>query len=166
MSSSSACLSLEHFSPALAEQLCYVHCNFCDTVLAVCSFSSSSSSSSSYYYHYYNHYFNYHYYYSSFPETSSSSGECSLQQPVQDSHSEMRALHQPPLRQHESPLAASSRPVSLLQPLLFPSSSQLTGEKYVPFNYTTLSGNRCISPMIKRFEIFFFRRNSPTLISR
>ncbi|KAK6947612.1 YABBY protein [Dillenia turbinata] len=35
MSSSSASLSLDHLSPANSEQLCYVHCNICDTVLAV-----------------------------------------------------------------------------------------------------------------------------------
>nr|WDA53370.1 yabby 4-like [Erycina pusilla] len=36
MSSSSAqTISLEHLSPPQTEQLCYVHCNFCDTVLAV-----------------------------------------------------------------------------------------------------------------------------------
>ncbi|KAK6935225.1 YABBY protein [Dillenia turbinata] len=35
MSSSSAALSLDHHSPANSEQLCYVHCNICDTVLAV-----------------------------------------------------------------------------------------------------------------------------------
>ncbi|XP_073001354.1 protein YABBY 4-like [Typha latifolia] len=35
MSSSSASFSLDHLSPPLSEQLCYVHCNFCDTVLAV-----------------------------------------------------------------------------------------------------------------------------------
>ncbi|KAK1274120.1 Protein YABBY 4 [Acorus gramineus] len=34
MSSSSA-FSLDHLSPPPSEQLCYVHCNFCDTVLAV-----------------------------------------------------------------------------------------------------------------------------------
>ncbi|KAE9597710.1 putative transcription factor C2C2-YABBY family [Lupinus albus] len=33
MSSSSTTLSLDHLSPS--EQLCYVHCNICDTVLAV-----------------------------------------------------------------------------------------------------------------------------------
>lgn len=33
MSSSSSTLSLDHLSPS--EQLCYVHCNLCDTVLAV-----------------------------------------------------------------------------------------------------------------------------------
>ncbi|WOL10552.1 protein YABBY 4-like isoform X1 [Canna indica] len=35
MSSSSAAFSLDHLSPPPSEQLCYVHCNFCDTVLAV-----------------------------------------------------------------------------------------------------------------------------------
>ncbi|CAA7399761.1 unnamed protein product [Spirodela intermedia] len=35
MSSSSACFALDHLSPPPSEQLCYVHCNFCDTVLAV-----------------------------------------------------------------------------------------------------------------------------------
>ncbi|MQL81305.1 hypothetical protein Taro_013761 [Colocasia esculenta] len=35
MSSSSATFALDHFSPNPSEQLCYVHCNFCDTVLAV-----------------------------------------------------------------------------------------------------------------------------------
>ncbi|KAL0923712.1 hypothetical protein M5K25_007780 [Dendrobium thyrsiflorum] len=34
-SSSAAAFSLEHLSPPPSEQLCYVHCNFCDTVLAV-----------------------------------------------------------------------------------------------------------------------------------
>ncbi|PKA48429.1 Protein YABBY 5 [Apostasia shenzhenica] len=35
-SSSSAAFShLDHLSPPPSEQLCYVHCNFCDTVLAV-----------------------------------------------------------------------------------------------------------------------------------
>ncbi|XP_043717344.1 axial regulator YABBY 1-like [Telopea speciosissima] len=33
MSSSSSTFTLDHLSPS--EQLCYVHCNFCDTVLAV-----------------------------------------------------------------------------------------------------------------------------------
>ncbi|KAI4315290.1 hypothetical protein L6164_028116 [Bauhinia variegata] len=33
MSSSSTALSLDHLTPS--EQLCYVHCNICDTVLAV-----------------------------------------------------------------------------------------------------------------------------------
>ncbi|KAG6514265.1 hypothetical protein ZIOFF_024612 [Zingiber officinale] len=35
MSSSSAAFSLERLYPPPSEQLCYVHCNFCDTVLAV-----------------------------------------------------------------------------------------------------------------------------------
>ncbi|KAG1362204.1 protein YABBY 4 [Cocos nucifera] len=35
MSSSSAAFSLDQLSPPPSEQLCYVHCNFCDTVLAV-----------------------------------------------------------------------------------------------------------------------------------
>ncbi|XP_074560597.1 protein YABBY 4-like [Curcuma longa] len=35
MSSSSAAFSLDHLCPPPSEQLCYVHCNFCDTVLAV-----------------------------------------------------------------------------------------------------------------------------------
>ncbi|XP_042426413.1 protein YABBY 4-like [Zingiber officinale] len=35
MSSSSAAFSLDHLSPPPSEHLCYVHCNFCDTVLAV-----------------------------------------------------------------------------------------------------------------------------------
>ncbi|OAY64792.1 Protein YABBY 5 [Ananas comosus] len=36
MASSSATFPLEHLSPPpLSEQLCYVHCNFCDSVLAV-----------------------------------------------------------------------------------------------------------------------------------
>ncbi|KAJ8467697.1 hypothetical protein OPV22_030249 [Ensete ventricosum] len=35
MSSSSAAFSLDHLAPPPSEQLCYVHCNFCDTVLAV-----------------------------------------------------------------------------------------------------------------------------------
>ncbi|XP_020263755.1 protein YABBY 4 isoform X2 [Asparagus officinalis] len=38
MSSSSAAASfsqLDHFSPPPSEQLCYVHCTYCDTVLAV-----------------------------------------------------------------------------------------------------------------------------------
>uniref|UniRef100_A0A1D1YUJ7 Protein YABBY 4 n=1 Tax=Anthurium amnicola TaxID=1678845 RepID=A0A1D1YUJ7_9ARAE len=32
---SSTAFSLDHLSPLPSEQLCYVHCNFCDTVLAV-----------------------------------------------------------------------------------------------------------------------------------
>ncbi|KAJ3680371.1 hypothetical protein LUZ60_016649 [Juncus effusus] len=35
MSSSSAAFSLDHLAPFPSEQLCYVHCNFCDTILAV-----------------------------------------------------------------------------------------------------------------------------------
>nr|XP_018675932.1 PREDICTED: protein YABBY 4-like isoform X1 [Musa acuminata subsp. malaccensis] len=35
MSSSSAAFSLDHLSPPPSEHLCYVHCNFCDTDLAV-----------------------------------------------------------------------------------------------------------------------------------
>ncbi|URE35943.1 YABBY protein [Musa troglodytarum] len=35
MSSSSAAFYLDHLAPPPSEQLCYVHCNFCDTVLAV-----------------------------------------------------------------------------------------------------------------------------------
>ncbi|XP_072957628.1 protein YABBY 4-like [Typha angustifolia] len=35
MSSSSAAFSLDHLTAAASEQLCYVHCNFCDTFLAV-----------------------------------------------------------------------------------------------------------------------------------
>ncbi|PKU71530.1 axial regulator YABBY 1-like [Dendrobium catenatum] len=35
MSSSSAAFSLDQISPPPSEKLCYVHCNFCDTVLAV-----------------------------------------------------------------------------------------------------------------------------------
>lgn len=35
MSSSSSEISLDNFSPPPPEQLCYVHCNFCNTVLAV-----------------------------------------------------------------------------------------------------------------------------------
>ncbi|KAG6485543.1 hypothetical protein ZIOFF_054103 [Zingiber officinale] len=35
MSSSSAAFSLDHLSPPPSEHLCYVHCNFCDTVLAI-----------------------------------------------------------------------------------------------------------------------------------
>ncbi|CAA6663306.1 unnamed protein product [Spirodela intermedia] len=37
MSSSSACFALDHLSPPPSEQLCYVHCNFCDTVSVPCS---------------------------------------------------------------------------------------------------------------------------------
>ncbi|RZR98622.1 hypothetical protein BHM03_00028048 [Ensete ventricosum] len=44
MSSSSAAFSLDHLStPPPSEQLCYVHCNFCDTVLAVYARSYSQS---------------------------------------------------------------------------------------------------------------------------
>lgn len=35
MSSSSAAFSLDHITQSPSEQLCYVHCNFCDTILAV-----------------------------------------------------------------------------------------------------------------------------------
>ncbi|XP_078440175.1 protein YABBY 4-like [Wolffia australiana] len=35
MSSSSTLFSLDHLTPPPSEQLCYVHCNLCDTVLAV-----------------------------------------------------------------------------------------------------------------------------------
>ncbi|URD78505.1 YABBY protein [Musa troglodytarum] len=41
MSSSSAAFSLDHLSPPLSEHLCYVHCNFCDTDLAVYPANSS-----------------------------------------------------------------------------------------------------------------------------
>ncbi|KAH7577768.1 hypothetical protein JRO89_XS01G0296900 [Xanthoceras sorbifolium] len=41
MSSSTAAFSPDHLSPS--DQLCYVHCNFCDTVLAVPQSSSLSS---------------------------------------------------------------------------------------------------------------------------
>ncbi|KMZ74951.1 hypothetical protein ZOSMA_120G00440 [Zostera marina] len=34
-SSSAATFSLDHLTQSPSEQLCYVHCNFCDTVLAV-----------------------------------------------------------------------------------------------------------------------------------
>ncbi|KAG0452908.1 hypothetical protein HPP92_025572 [Vanilla planifolia] len=34
-SSSAAAFSMDHVSPPPSEQLCYVHCSFCDTVLAV-----------------------------------------------------------------------------------------------------------------------------------
>jgi hypothetical protein len=34
-SSSSAAFPLDHLAPSPTEQLCYVHCNFCDTILAV-----------------------------------------------------------------------------------------------------------------------------------
>ncbi|KAK8964033.1 Protein YABBY 4 [Platanthera guangdongensis] len=34
-SSSAAAFTLDHLSPPPSEQLCYVHCKFCDTVLAV-----------------------------------------------------------------------------------------------------------------------------------
>ncbi|TVU29030.1 hypothetical protein EJB05_20572 [Eragrostis curvula] len=35
MSSSSAAFPLDHLAPSPTEQLCYVHCNCCDTILAV-----------------------------------------------------------------------------------------------------------------------------------
>ncbi|KAJ4759524.1 Protein YABBY 4 [Rhynchospora pubera] len=35
MSSSSSAFSLDHITQSPSEQLCYVHCNFCDTILAV-----------------------------------------------------------------------------------------------------------------------------------
>ncbi|RWW56661.1 hypothetical protein BHE74_00036616, partial [Ensete ventricosum] len=41
MSSSSAAFSLDHLSPPPSEHLCYVHCNFCDTDLAVYPANSS-----------------------------------------------------------------------------------------------------------------------------
>jgi hypothetical protein len=34
-SSSSAAFPLDHLAPSPTEQLCYVHCNCCDTILAV-----------------------------------------------------------------------------------------------------------------------------------
>lgn len=45
MSASSAAFSPDHLSPS--DQLCYVHCNFCDTVLAVSYLSLSLISLSS-----------------------------------------------------------------------------------------------------------------------
>ncbi|RRT50812.1 hypothetical protein B296_00044885 [Ensete ventricosum] len=37
MSSSSPAFSFDHFLSSPSEQLCYVYCNFCDTILAVCT---------------------------------------------------------------------------------------------------------------------------------
>ena len=48
MSASSTAFSPDHLSPS--EQLCYVHCNFCDTVLAVPPYLLLSLSESLYYF--------------------------------------------------------------------------------------------------------------------
>jgi hypothetical protein len=34
-SSAACCFPLDHLAPSPTEQLCYVHCNCCDTILAV-----------------------------------------------------------------------------------------------------------------------------------
>lgn len=97
-----------HLSPS--DQLCYVHCNFCDTVLAVISFSTQIITVFSFNFHYFSCYF-------FFFLLVLCLGECSLHQFVQDCHCEMRPLLQPSLCEHAwaaSSCCKSTSPCSLL----------------------------------------------------
>ena len=101
--SSSSTLSLDHLPPS--EQLCYVHCNICDTVLAVSYFfhftlniinsilSPLFTQNPLEVFYFFNFFFCASY-------LVLVLGECPLHQFVQDCNGKMWALHQPPASEH------------------------------------------------------------------